>query len=105
MSRYGCCGLVYRLASGKRRWRCETTLLTLLQTFSPVPLKFYIFLFAIISFGCVNAQSTDNIEQIRETVEKINTDTGYRTRTLDNEEFMEEMGDGGGSLTGYYKGD
>lgn len=43
------------------------------------------------------------INKIRKTVEQINKDTGYITKTLDNEQFLQQTTDGGGQLTGYFK--
>lgn len=41
--------------------------------------------------------------QIRQTVRQINRDSSLKQVMLTNEEWMEQMTDGGGSLTGYYK--
>lgn len=50
------------------------------------------------------AQEVNFISKIRSIVERINTDSAYKTKTLGTEEFMrEEETDGGGSLTGYFK--
>jgi hypothetical protein len=58
------------------------------------------FLFlTILLFG----QSGDKVEQIRKTVEQINKDSAYTKKTLDNEQWMGQMTDGGGQLTGYFK--
>lgn len=46
---------------------------------------------------------TKKIATIRAEVEKINKGSGYRIKTLSNEEFLEEMPDGGGELKAYYK--
>ncbi|MBC9909974.1 hypothetical protein [Chitinophaga varians] len=40
---------------------------------------------------------------IRQLVQQINRDSALKPVTLTNEEWMEQMTDGGGSLTGYYK--
>ncbi|NML39498.1 hypothetical protein HHL17_20015 [Chitinophaga sp. G-6-1-13] len=40
---------------------------------------------------------------IRQAVQQINRDSALKQVTLTNEEWMEQMTDGGGSLTGYYK--
>jgi hypothetical protein len=45
----------------------------------------------------------EKIKSIREKFQKINQDTSYRTKTLENEEFLDHMTDGGGDLTGYLK--
>jgi hypothetical protein len=47
-------------------------------------------------------QSGDKVEQVRKAVEEINRTT-TTTMTLDNEQFLEHMTDGGGKLTGYFK--
>jgi len=57
------------------------------------------FIFATLLFG----QTENKVEQIRKTVEHINRDTLYTIETLDNEQWMEHMTDGGGQLTGYFK--
>lgn len=41
--------------------------------------------------------------EIRRVVQQINRDSTLKQVTLTNEEWMKEMSDGGGSLTGYYK--
>ncbi|MEO7210541.1 MAG: hypothetical protein ABIY35_06330 [Chitinophagaceae bacterium] len=43
------------------------------------------------------------IKKIRKTVEQINKDCGYTIKILDNEEFMGQITDGGGQVTGYFK--
>ena len=45
----------------------------------------------------------DSVEKIIEQVEKINQENDYRKVILRNEEFMENMTDGGGELTGFYR--
>jgi hypothetical protein len=56
------------------------------------------------SFINVSAQSRDNIiKSIRQEFQTINKDTSYTTVVLENEEFLDQMPDGGGMLTGYYK--
>lgn len=52
-------------------------------------------LLPIAAFAQVNA--------IRKAVTAINSDTGYQQVRLDNESYLEEMTDRGGSLTGLYK--
>jgi hypothetical protein len=58
-----------------------------------------------ILFFCVTsfAQNETVITKIRNTVEQTNKDTGYTTKVLKNEQFLEHMTDGGGQLTGYFK--
>ena len=54
----------------------------------------------IVSF----AQTKDEqIKLIRKKFEAINKDTTLRKVTLENEEFLSNMTDGGGKLTGFYK--
>jgi hypothetical protein len=45
------------------------------------------------------------IQDIREKFQSINRDKNYTVLTLNNEEFLEQMTEGGGQLTGYFKGD
>jgi len=47
----------------------------------------------------------EKINDIREKFQKINQDTVYIVKTLNNEQFLDKMTDGGGSLIGYYKGE
>ena len=50
------------------------------------------------------AQSgTNSINEIRKTIAQINNDSGYSLKKLENEEFLEQMTDNGGELTGYFK--
>ena len=56
-------------------------------------------LFCTLAF----AQTDRAVNKIRQAVEQINKDTGHTTKTLDNEQFLEHMTDGGGKLTGYFK--
>ena len=50
------------------------------------------------------AQSkADIIKSIKKEFKDINDDNSYTKVVLENEEFMEQMTDRGGSLTGYYK--
>jgi hypothetical protein len=59
-----------------------------------------LFLFSTLSYTQTNITKVD---KIRTTVEQINKETGYTTRTLENEEFLQQLPDGGGTLTGYFK--
>jgi hypothetical protein len=57
-------------------------------------------LFFFVSF----AQTKDEqIKSIRKKFEIINRDTTLRKVALENEEFLTNMTDGGGELTGFYK--
>lgn len=46
---------------------------------------------------------TQKISNIRAEVQKINKGSGYKITTLSNEQFLDEMPDGGGELQGYYR--
>ncbi len=56
----------------------------------------------IVSAGRAQTVS-QKIAKIRDEVEKINNGKGYKIVTLSNEQFLDEMTDGGGELMGYYK--
>ncbi len=45
------------------------------------------------------------IKEIKDKVEDIHLDTNLKSVTLQNEEFLDNMTDGGGELTGFYKND
>ena len=64
-----------------------------------------IYTFTLLLFCSQTFAQADSIviKKIHKTVEQINKDSGYTTRTLDNEEFMGQMTDGGGQVTGYFK--
>ena len=67
----------------------------------------HIFLFFLSTFFLTVsfAQSkNEQIKQIRKRFEIINKDTTLRKVTLENEEFLINVTDGGGELTGFYKG-
>ena len=67
----------------------------------------HIFLFFLSTFFLTVsfAQSkNEQIKQIRKTFEIINKNTTLRKVTLENEEFLINVTDGGGELTGFYKG-
>jgi hypothetical protein len=55
--------------------------------------------FSVTLFG----QTNDRVGSIRKTVDQINTDTAYKKKILVNEQWMEQMTDEGGALTGYFK--
>jgi hypothetical protein len=57
-------------------------------------------LFFIVSFAQTREEQ---VKLIRKKYEFINRDTTLRKIVLENEEFLEDMTDGGGKLTGYYK--
>ncbi|MDZ7741071.1 MAG: hypothetical protein U5Q03_04795 [Bacteroidota bacterium] len=62
------------------------------------------FMLTVLMFSTASGQD-NKIAEIRHKFKTINQDTTYTTMTLDNEEFLEQMTDGGGQLTGYFKGD
>lgn len=61
----------------------------------------------LLLIGIVNvsyAQTlTQKIATIRGEVQRINNGAGYKIKTLSNEEFLDEMPDGGGELKAYYR--
>lgn len=58
-----------------------------------------LFLYCASSYG----QTSDGISEIRSIVAKINSDSaGYRTKTLENDEFI-GVTDNGSTLTGYFR--
>ena len=62
------------------------------------------FLVAVLIANVSFAQSkADIIKSIKKEFKDINDDNSYTKVVLENEEFMEQMTDRGGSLTGYYK--
>ena len=63
----------------------------------------FLFFVCLFSKTIAFAQADNKVSAIREVVEQINKDTVYQKRTLDNEQFLEQMTDGGGQLTGYFK--
>jgi hypothetical protein len=70
-------------------------------------MKFFINLFLMFLIiyqpGISVSQDKDElIEYIREELENIHLDTNLRSTTLINEEFLPDMTDGGGELTGFY---
>lgn len=66
--------------------------------------KILIFLLTISPLGTnLIAQSISaKYPEIAERVKKINTDTSFEKIALTNEEFMQQMTDGGGELIGYF---
>ena len=57
-------------------------------------------LFFFVSFA---QTKEEQIKSIRKKFEIINRDTALRKVALENEEFLTNMTDGGGELTGFYK--
>ncbi len=68
-------------------------------------LKFIIVLFLTLSVISVSHGQTksEKVKSIRQVSQKINSDTTLKTLTLENEDFFEQMPDGGGSLIGHFK--
>jgi hypothetical protein len=57
----------------------------------------------IIVNVCYSQTLTKKSAIIRAEVQKINNGSGYKIKTLSNEEFLEEMTDGGGELQAFYR--
>ena len=53
---------------------------------------------------CFGQSTTELISTIKKEFQAINADSGYKKIVIENEDFLENMTDGGGALTGYYKG-
>jgi len=68
-------------------------------------IKYIFFLLLDISFVAITfAQTKDaQIKSIRKRFQHIDSDTTLKKATLENEEFLLNMTDGGGELTGFYK--
>lgn len=60
-------------------------------------------LFLLVFMLPAGAQDPQLITQIRKECSVINSDTGYQVIAMENEVFLEQMTDRGGSLTGLYK--
>ncbi len=58
----------------------------------------------LVILTTAQGQTKDSIaKDIEEKFQRINLDSGYLVKTLENEQFLEHMTDGGGILTGYFK--
>ncbi len=57
----------------------------------------------LFSFHVYAQSGNTGINKIRKIVTQINKDSDYSKRKLENEEFLEQMTDNGGELTGYFK--
>ncbi len=67
----------------------------------------YIFIFfqlLQISNYIYSQDKQELIEKIKEEIESIHLDTTLKIITLQNNEFLDHMPEGGGELTGFYKG-
>ena len=68
------------------------------------PYRNIFLLFATFTFisTCFTQAKSDIIDGIRVEFKYINADNDLKKVTLENEEFLENMTDGGGELTGYF---
>jgi hypothetical protein len=65
-----------------------------------------VLLFLLISSLGAHCQAREDIiKKIRKDFAEINADTTLKKISLENEEFLENVPDGGGELTGFFKGD
>ena len=65
---------------------------------------FFVFLGTLLLSVSFAQTKQEQIKIIRKKFEVINKDTTLKKVVLENEEFLEDMTDGGGELTGFYKG-
>ncbi|MDX1955488.1 MAG: hypothetical protein SFU20_08110 [Chitinophagaceae bacterium] len=67
--------------------------------------KILIFLFTVspLGVGLFAQNISTNYPDVKQRVNNINSDTSFEKIALTNEEFMPQMTDGGGELTGYFK--
>lgn len=70
---------------------------------SRIVLFYFVLSFIGIHSHCQT--KTELINTIREDFRAINSDRSLTKETLDNDDFMEHVTDGGGSITGYFKND
>lgn len=59
--------------------------------------------FLLFIFYAAAQKDSYKINKIRQAVHQINKDSGYSIRKLSEEDFLEEVPDNGGELTGYFK--
>ena len=65
-----------------------------------------VLLFLLISCLTVHGQEREDIiKKIRKDFKDINADTTLKKISLEGEEFLDDVPDGGGELTGFFKGD
>jgi hypothetical protein len=62
----------------------------------------YIAVVFLLLFTNAFSQDEHFIAELKQTVARINSDSSYKIKRLDNENFIDGM-DNGSSLTGYYK--
>jgi len=68
--------------------------------------KYFVTLLCIGNLVFVQGQTHETLVlAIRTEFKKINTNDSLKTIILNNEEFLEQMTDGGGTLTGYFEDD
>ena len=68
-------------------------------------MRFTQIIFILLLNACTTAQaqaSADIIKTIRKDFQAINSDSTLKKISLENEEFLENMTDGGGELTGFF---
>jgi hypothetical protein len=66
------------------------------------------YLFILLLFPCllINGQASQEIiKNIRKNFQTTNADTTLKKLSLDGEEFLDHVPDGGGELTGFFKND
>ena len=71
-------------------------------------MKFILIFITLTNLTAVNSllysqTSMEIVDKIIEQIDKINQEKDFKKVTLRNEEFMENMTDGGGEMTGFYK--
>jgi hypothetical protein len=68
--------------------------------------KWFLLIAMVSVFTSVSAQSKNSlVNEKRKTFDEINASPSLRKITLENEDFLENMTDGGGELVGYYNKD
>jgi len=73
-----------------------------MKTLHELFIAFILSAFSMVGYG----QSKDAIiKDIKNSFQQINNDKSLKVVKLENEEFLQNMTDGGGSLTGYFKND
>ena len=59
----------------------------------------------VLNMPSIAQTKQEEIQAIRVSYNQINEERHFTTKKLENEEYLDHMPDGGGELTGYYKGD
>jgi hypothetical protein len=71
-----------------------------------VSLLAFFFVVSATVFGQTKTEKTNQLFKIKQAYKKINADKSYKTVIIDDaEEFTGHNTDGGGKLTGYFRGD